>query len=140
MTDLHAGYQEPTILPAIQVDPGREGVPSDHRGVEVRPRSNTSTTRVKPRKKTFEVQRMPESLVADFGPVLARQDWGCLVDGMSPGQMVVQFEEAAGRLIDEKFPRKVVTVKEGDLPYFTEDLGKLRKRRDKVYERCGKSD
>ena len=29
-TDLSAGYQEPTILPAIKVDDGKEGVPSDH--------------------------------------------------------------------------------------------------------------
>ena len=140
ITDLHAGYQEPTILPAIPVDPDREGVPSDHLGVEVRPRTTTSTTRVRPRKKTFEVQRMPESLVAEFGPVLPGQDWGCLEDGASPGRMVEQFEEYAGWLVDQKFPKKLVTVTDGDLPYMTDDLKKLRRRRDKVYDRRGKCD
>ena len=74
VTDMHAGYQEPTILPAILVDEGREGVPSDHLGVEVRPRSNLSTTKARPTKKTFEVQPMPDSLVQDFGPKLVQQD------------------------------------------------------------------
>ena len=59
-TDMYAGYQEPTLLPAIQVDPGREGVPSDHWGVEVRPRTNTSTSKATLRKKIIEVQPMPE--------------------------------------------------------------------------------
>ena len=66
VTDLHAGYQEPTILPAIQVDPGREGVPSDHLGVQVLPRSNLCVSKTRPSRRTFEVQPMPDSLVMDF--------------------------------------------------------------------------
>ena len=50
MTDLNSGYQEPTKLKAIDVDHEGVGVPSDHWGVEMRPRTNLTTTRAKPKK------------------------------------------------------------------------------------------
>jgi len=139
LTDMHTGYQEPTILPPIQVDAGREGVPSDHMGVEVRPRTNLTTTRARPRRKTFMVQPMPDSLVAEFGRRLLQEDWSCLEDGMSADQLVDTFQAAATRMVDENFPRKKVTVIQGELPFFTEALRKLRKQRDSVYRIQGKS-
>ena len=139
LTDLHTGYQEPTILPPIMVDGGREGVPSDHMGVEMRPRTNLTTTRARPRRKTFMVQPMPDSLVVEFGRRLLQEDWRCLVDGMSANQLVDAFQAAAGRLVDETFPMKKVTVIQGELPYFTEDCRKLRRKRDLIYQDQGKS-
>ena len=100
LTDLYAGYQEPVLLPAIPVDQGRQGVPSDHAGVEVIPRTNISTTRARPRRKTVEVQRIPDSLIAEFGSVLVQQTWNCLQDGMSPDEMVASFQESATRMVD----------------------------------------
>ena len=129
LTDMHTGYQEPTILPPIMVDRGKEGVPSDHMGVEVRPRTNLTTTRARPRRKTFMVQPMPDSLVAEFGRRLLQEDWSCLEDEMSADQLVDTFQAAATKMVDENFPRKKVTVIQGELPYFTEDLRKLRKKR-----------
>ena len=61
MTDLNSGYQEPTKLKAIDVDHEGGGVPSDHWGVEMRPRTNLTTTRAKPKKETFIVQPLPDS-------------------------------------------------------------------------------
>ena len=58
---------------------------------------------------------------------------------MSADQLVDTFQEAAGRLVDETFPKKKVTVIEGELPYFTEDLRKTRKQRDNIYRVQGKS-
>ena len=40
VTDLYAGYQEPVLLPAVSVDQGMQGVPSDHAGVQALPRTN----------------------------------------------------------------------------------------------------
>ena len=140
VTDMYSSFQEPTRLPAIQVDPGRQGVPSDHWGVEVLPRNNSSTTKARPEKKTFMVQRMPDSLVMEFGPVLAKADWSCLLEaGGSPDEMVVMFQEAASRLVNKHFPHKQITVIDGDLPYFTEELRKLRRQRDHAYQRNGKN-
>ena len=51
--------------------------------------------------------------------MLAQEDWSFLEDGKSPDEMVELFQEAASRLVDQHFPRKQVTVIDGDLPYFT---------------------
>ena len=137
-TDLFASYQEPTRLPAIGVDHGKEGVPSDHWGVEVRPRTNTTTTKARPKKETILVRRMPDSQVSDFGQKLVQEKWRCLEDGASTEELVEAFQAATTRLIDQHFPMKQVTIIEGDLPYFTEELRELRRTRDRSYQRCGK--
>jgi hypothetical protein len=85
------------------------------------------------------VRRMPDSLVSEFGPKLAETDWSCLQPNMSADKMVEAFQSAALRLVDEHFPQKQVTVIEGDQPYFTEELRQLRRRRDRAYQRGGKS-
>ena len=140
VTDLYSGYQEPTLLPAVPDDPGRQGVPSDHAGVQALPRTNLSTSRARPRKRTFVVQRMPDSLVTSFGPILVQQDWSCLRDGLSTDEMVEAFQEAATGLVDSHFPKKTIIVTEGDNPYFTEELKKLRRKRDSIYQKSGKND
>ena len=139
VTDLFTGYQEPCLLPAVPVDPGRQGVPSDHSRVEVKIRTNLSTSSARPKKETFVVQRMPDSLVAGFGQVLVDENWNCLEDGMSVEEMVAAFEVTATRLVDQHFPKKRVSVVQGDLPYFTEELRQLRRQRDHIYQRNGKS-
>ena len=138
-TDLFSGYQEPTILPAIKVDDGKDGVPSDHWGVEARPRTNQQQTKAAPKKETLMVRRMPDSLVSSFGWTLAGQDWdSCLTAGMGSKEMVETFERKAGQLINEHFPLKKVTVTQGDLPYFTEELKSIRRQRNRVYTKEGK--
>ena len=139
VTDLYTGYQEPGLLPAVLVDTGRQGVPSDHAGVEVKPRTNLSQSKARPKKETFMVQRMPDSLVSDFGGLLVMEDWNCLQDGMSPDELVEAFQTSASRLVDHHFPIKRVSVIQGDKPYFTEELRQLRRKRDHIYQKSGKS-
>ena len=139
VTDLFAGYQEPVLLPPVPVDQGRQGVPSDHSGVEVRPRTNTSTSRARPKKDTYTVQKMPDSLVASFGPVLVEEDWSFLEDGLTIEEMVDSFQNTASRMVDQHFPKQTVTSTQGEKPYFTEELKQLRRQRDRIYQRTGKS-
>ena len=138
LTDMFSSYQAPTRLPAIPVDIGSEGVPSDHWGVEVKPRTNLSTTKARPKKENILVRRMPDSLVAKFGPILAVKDWSFLA-GLSPDRMVQQFEEAATGMVDQMFPKKKVQIIEGDQPFFTEELRQLRRQRNRAYQRDGRS-
>ena len=126
VTDLFTGYQEPCLLPAVPVDPGRQGVPSDHSGVEVKPRTNLSTSSARPKKETFIVQRMSDSLVAGFGQVLVDENWNCLEDGMSVEEMVAAFEVTATRLVDQHFPKKrTSTVEEATRPYLSKKWKKV---------------
>ena len=139
VTDMFTGYQEPVLLPPVPVDQGMQGVPSDHSGVEVRPRTNLTTSRARPMKDTYTVQRMPDSLVAGFGAVLVDEDWSCLEDGMTAEEMVDSFQSTASRMVNQHFPKKTVTSTQGELPYFSEELRQIRRQRDHIYQRSGKS-
>ena len=68
------------------------------------------------------VQRMPDSLVSAFGPVLLDDKLSCLKDGMSPKELVEAFQTSVSRLVEQNFPKKIVSVTHGELPYFTEVL------------------
>ena len=137
-TDMFTSYQEPTRLPAIRVDSGKEGVPSNHWGVEARPRSNLSTTKARPKKETVIVRRMRDSLVAEFGTILEQTNWSFLAE-LPVNRMVEEFQKSASRMVDEAFPKKSITLIKGDQPFFTEELRKLRRQRDRAYQRGGKT-
>ena len=53
--------------------------------------------------------------------------------------MVEKFQAAAAKLVDESFPMKEVTIVENDKPWFTEELRKVRRMRDRAYQRGGRS-
>ena len=69
-----------------------------------------SSTKSRPKKETVMVRRMPDSLVAEFGPRLADMDWSFLAAGLSADRMVEDFESTAARLVDKNFPQKEVAL------------------------------
>ena len=73
------------------------------------------------------MRRMPDSLVAEFGTILDQTDWSFLAK-LPVNQTVEEFQKAASRLVDEAFPMKAITIIEGDQPFFTEELRKLRRQ------------
>ena len=42
-------------------------------------------------------------------------------------------------MVNKCFPKRVVSTRPGDLPYFTEQLKTLRQKRNRIYQRVGKS-
>ena len=136
-TDCHDLMQEPTILPPMQVDQGMVGKDSDHAGVEMLPRTNLASEGSNRREKR-EVQPFPESRIVDFGFTLLQEDWSCLEDDMSSSEMVDKFVEINSKMVDAGFPKKTIQVGSGDLPYFTEELRHLKRRRVRAYTSHGR--
>ena len=59
---------------------------------------------------------------------------------MSPTSLVEEFQEHCSNLVEKHFPLKTVRVSSYDLPYFDERLRKLRRQRQRIYQRSGKSE
>ena len=131
ITTLHSLLQEPTILPPIQVDPGKTGKDSDHMGVECVPRNHLVTQGCKLREKVV-VQPLPESGLVELGFTLMKECWEGVEESMSSSEMVMAFEEHSRTLVDKQFPKKMVFVEDNDLPYFSEDLRKLKRQRQRA--------
>jgi hypothetical protein len=137
ITDMADLLQEPTILPPLKVDEGRQGADSDHCGVECRPRS-TLAPRGGQRREKVTVRRFPESGLATFGLVLQGELWPGLSSAASATEMVGRFESRSEELIERYFPTKEISVGAGDLPFFTEELRQLKRQRQRAYATQGR--
>ena len=136
-TDCHDLLQEATILPPMQVDIDKTGKDSDHAGVQLLPRTNLVPEGSKLRE-TIEVQPFPESGVMNFGFTLLAADWSSLEDDISATEIVDRFVAINDDMVDSEFPKKQIQVGPGDLPYFTEELRLLKRRRQRAYSLHGK--
>ena len=138
ITDLKKYFHVPEIIPPIPVDVPGKGVPSDHNGVSAVPISSANSQR-KCQARKVEVRPLPESLILKFGEVLANEKWEFLSPGMSSTDLVDAYEKYTSNLVNNIFPLKTVTVSEKDKPYFTEELKKLRRQRQRIYCKSGRS-
>ena len=125
LTDCHNLLQEPTILPPLQVDNGKMGVDSDHKGVQVLPRTNLASQGA-PLREKIEVRPFPESQRASFSIQLQKEDCASFHNDMSSTEMVDNLEKISKDMVDSFFPNKTIYVGPADLPYFTEELRKLK--------------
>ena len=138
ITDCRSLLQEPTRLPPLQVDQGRQGADSDHKGVEVLPRAVTANKGSAVRQRVV-VQPFPESGLARFGLILQEEEWGELEeDNLTSTQMVDKFQTKSENLVDNAFPKKFVFIGDQDQPYFTEELRQIKRRRQRAYAAHGK--
>ena len=137
LTDCHHMMQEPTILPPLQVDNGKVGVDSDHQGVQVLPRTNLAWQGANLREK-INVRPFPESQRAMFGVQLQNEDWTSMHNELSSTEMVDIMESKTKNMVDVFFPQKSISVGPADLPYFTEELRKLKRIRLRAYNRHGR--
>ena len=138
LTDCPELYQEPIILPPMTVDEGKPGKDSDHNGVECVPRSNLAPQGSSLRD-AITVQPFPESGLLKFGFKMADEDWTKLAGALTSSEMVPAFESRSEQMVLSQFPTKQVLVGPQDLPYFTEELRKLKRRRQRVYRKGKKS-
>ena len=71
--------------------------------------------------------------------VIEKESWACLATHMDSTEMVNYFEKKIKELTDSVFPFKTVQIKEDDKPYFNEDLRHLKRQRQRIYRKEGKS-
>ena len=92
LTNLDTFYEEPEIVPAIPVDnPSKRGVPSDHCGVVMAPR--TCAGRQSVRSKICKTVRpISASAICNIGQVLVDEEWTFMSPSMSPTDLTGGFE------------------------------------------------
>ena len=138
ITDLRRFYIEPRIIDPVPVDNVNHGVPSDHNGVLVVPLSNQEDSRGTKKEIKF-VRPMPESSILEYRRSLGSIDWSLMINGLSSSDMVQTFQEMTNGLMDIHFPLKRISISPYDKPYFTEELKKLRRYRQRIYRKHGRS-
>ena len=138
ITDLQSYYHNPIIIPPVPVDVPGQGVPSDHSGVLAMPvTAGNSERKADVRKVT--IRPLPDSLVTKFGSTIVSEDWSFLGPNMSSTELVNLFENHTKNIVEQIFPEKTVTISNWDKPFMTEELKKLRRQRQRVYRKGGRS-
>ena len=85
------------------------------------------------------VQPFPDSGLAEFGCALLLEDWSILEGEKTSTSMVALFESHSEFLVNKQFPFKTVLIGQQDLPYFTEHLRLLKRRRQRAYRKGKRS-
>ena len=138
ITDLRRFYVEPRIIDPIPVDNPGKGVPSDHNGVLVDPLSNSEVTKGTTKLVKF-VRPIPDSSLPGYRNSIGQINWNVMTGGMSSSDMVDMFQMMITDLVDIHFPLKRITISPYDKPWFTEELKSLRRRRQRIYRKEGRS-
>ena len=113
------------------------GAPSDHSGVVATP--NTSQGQPATRQKICkEIRPLPESLLGIFEARLAAENFEYLRE-LPVQEMVDTFQNVTTKLLAETFPTKKILVSSEDRPWFNENLRKLKRLRQREYNRHGRS-
>ena len=136
-TNLSRFYDDPQIIPPLQPDVQGCGAPSDHSGVLAIPNTtqNMPVSRNKVKKK---IRQLPESLLHIFNEKLSTTSFNHLKELPVP-EMVEEFQTITNKLFCDTFPQKEILISSEDSPWFTEELRKLKRQRQREYSRHGKS-
>ena len=137
VTNMSRYYNDAVVVPPIIPDNPGFGVPSDHMGVFATPNTSSSqvTQRLKVKKK---VRPIPESLLLSFGEKVKKESFNFLSE-MRASDMVQGFQSKIQRIVEDTFPEKQITILAEDKPYFTENLRKLKRQRQREYYKHGRS-
>ena len=138
ISDLHSYYHVPQIIPPVPVDVPGQGVPSDHCGVLAVPLTTEHSHRAAD-VRLGKVRPLPESLIRKFGAVLVNEDWSFLAPDLSSSELVQAFQDHTSKLVENIFPEKTVKFSNFDKPYFTEELRRIRRQRQRIYRKSGRN-
>ena len=137
LSNLWRFYDEPEIVPPILPDNPNKGVPSDHSGVVATPHTNPNQPHLRS-KIVKTIRPLPESLITVFGQNLENEDWTSLALMESSSNMVKHLENIFERLVSSTFPERTITIYPDDKPWFTEKLRKIKRERQRLYNKEGK--
>ena len=139
LTDLYSFYEEPEIVPPVNVDNPLSGaVPSDHNGVVVSPLVTNEPVKRIHFSKT--IRPIPQSALDEMGKIITHENWQFMDSSLHPTQLTSLYEDYTSDLVDKFCPEKVITCNTTDKPFITLEMKKLKRRIMREYEKKGKTD
>ena len=86
------------------------------------------------------IRPLPDSLVEVFGQKLECQNWGNLDPTFDINTLVNNFQETLAQMFTDTFPEKKIVINPRDEPWFNERLRLLKRQRQRLYEKFGKTE
>ena len=139
VTNKKVFFEEPFTVDPIDVDdPSKGGVPSDHSGVVVLPKTMTNIPSSR-QKFVRTVRPITSSAISNIGQVLTSEKWMFMDPLSSLTVLTDAFEYYSSEIINIFCPEKNIYARPDSLPYVTESMKVLKRKIQREYEKKGKS-
>ena len=140
LTNMHALYSVPVIVPPVLPDDPNYRVPSDHSTAIATPVTQSGTGSAAREYVTRTYRPLPDSGLREFGAWICSEGWEGIPDNYTPTEQVLSFENIVTTKLDNILPTKSVQINPFfDKPYITAELKTLDRQIKRVYRRQGKS-
>ena len=123
-TTLSKFYQAPEIKPPLDNDPDKNGSPSDHKIVLIKPISNLSFSSGRT-KKTIEHRPLPQSGLQRMGNWLSTHTWTNLYNAVSANEKAEILQNTLLEKLDHFLPKKSICVSSDDQPWISHEVKNL---------------
>ena len=108
LTNMNVFFNEPEIVDPIAVDdPKKGGVPSDHSGVIVEPRTDAEIP-IRKLKICRTIRPITSSAVSNIGQVLVDEKWQFMDPSLSPTSLTELLEYYTGEVLNICCPTKTI--------------------------------
>ena len=129
---LSCYYQEAVCLKPLDPDPDKNGKPSDHKIVLIKP---ISVINNKPARKMrqVKVRPFPQSGLKKMQDWLIDETWKEVFEATSAHEKASIFQKTLIQKLDEIFPEKVRKISDDDQPWITHKLKLLDRKRKRIF-------
>ena len=138
ITTLTAYYQKPQCLAPLDSDPDKNGKPSDHRIVLVRPISAIENECARSTV-IIKVRPLTESGIIKMRTWLANEDWSIVFKAESASEKAALLQSMLFQKYTECFPEKTHRVSSDDQPWINHKLKTMDRQRKRGYNKHRKS-
>ena len=134
MTTLSCYYQTPVCLPPLDPDPDKDGTPSDHMMVEMRPISTFQNKSARQKRKvTF--RPLPQSGLDQLAEWFSTQKWEEVFVSQSVHQKAQSLQLTLMNALDKYLPEKMTTFSSDDQQWITHEIKQLDRKRKTEYRK-----
>ena len=138
LTTLSQYYQKPIVLPPLDQDPDKNGKPSDHKIVKMKPIDSVNN---KPARSTRQVvfRPTPESGMNSMKQWASEQNWENVINASSPHEKANILQATLKNALDKFLPIKTVNFSSDDSPWVTPQIKGLVRRRQREFRKHRRS-
>ena len=134
ITDLHMYYHDAVCVPPLDVDPGMDGVPSDHLMVVMTPLDSVDNVKRRTTKK-IQVRPLHSNGFEKMELLLRNHDWNFVNGPGSVNELMEMFQNNVFNMFDSCFPSRTKVVASDDQPYWNEELTALKRKACREYHK-----
>ena len=138
ITTLSGFYQVPQCLPPLDNDPDKNGKPSDHLMVEMKPIASVDNESARQKLKITFRPFTPNSF-SKMKDWIEIQDWSIILIEESAHKKMELLQNLLFKKYEEFFPLKTKVVTSEDQPFFSQKLKMMRRRKVREYIKNRKS-